>query len=481
MIQLQSAAAPVSAGSGSERIALPRYDRQQLVPAVVHIGVGGFHRAHQAVYFDKLAAQGVQDWGVIGVGVHSRELADALAAQNNLFTVVECQGDDACARIIGALLEFLVLADDRAAVRRRLADPATRLVTLTITGDGYAADEATVRSGDSVFATIVEALDDRRRGSLPAFTILSCDNLPDSGAAARTAVLAFAAKFGPELRAWIEREVTFPASMVDRITPGTTAEHREWVEDEFAVADLAPVVTEGFAQWVVEDAFCNGRPPLDLVGVRFVDDVCPYKLIKSRMLNGTHCALGYVGYLAGHRTTDEAMADPAVAAYVDGLLAQEIAPLLPGDVAGMDLDEYRMVLLDRLRNSAIADPLARLCRRGTTKMADYLVPSLLEARSNQRPHDLLLVAVAAWLRYLRGTDLAGEPIEIVDPRSDVISAAAELPLESGVRQLVDRLDAFAQLRADSTFVDEVVGLVTTIEAEGITTLLGDLLQPPLAS
>jgi mannitol-1-phosphate/altronate dehydrogenase len=442
----------------------------------VHIGVGGFHRAHQAVYFDDLAARGVTDWGVVGVAVRSHELADALAAQNNLFTVVERDGDDASARVVGSLLEFLVLADDPAAVQQRLADPQTRLVTLTITGDGYRADEETVRKGESLFATVAQALDDRRRADGPPFTILSCDNMPDAGEAARAAVLAHAAAVDPELVAWVEQNVCFPASMVDRITPGASDEDREWVEDEFAVADLAPVVTEGFAQWVVEDKFCNGRPPLDQVGVQFVDDVAPYKLIKSRMLNGTHCALGYVGYLAGHRSTDAAMADPVVAGYIDHLLGDEIAPLMPQDVAGMDPEQYRATLIERFGNAAIADPLSRLCRRGTTKMGDYLLPSLAEARSQGRPHQLLLLATAAWLRYVRGTDLDGEPIEVVDPREDLIAEANEQSLDDGVRLLVERLDAFEQLRADDGFLDELLQLVHALDERGVCAVVGDLIE-----
>jgi mannitol 2-dehydrogenase len=478
---LESAALPTESASPKfDRVAVPQYDRDRLVPAVVHIGVGGFHRAHQAVYFDELATQGIADWGVIGVGVRSHDVADALAAQDHMFTVVERQGEDSSARIIGALLGVMVLADDPGAVRSRLGDPTTKLVSLTITGDGYAVDDATDAS-DSVFGVITGALDDRRRNGLAPFTILSCDNLPSSGAAARNAVLAYARAINDELAAWVEREVAFPDSMVDRITPGTTDEDRDWVEEEFAVNDLAPVITEGFAQWVVQDEFCNGRPPLDRVGVRFVEDVSPYKLIKTRMLNGTHCALGYVGYLAGHRSTDQAMDDPTIAVFLDRLLADEVAPLLPTDVAGMELEGYRRSVLDRLGNTAIADPLARLCRRGTTKMADYLLPSLVQARSTDSPHQLLLLAVAAWMRYLRGKDLSGADIEIVDPQGDLIAEAAALDTDAGVRMLVDQLDAFAELRDDQTFLNELLQLVHVLDERGVDAVVGEFVDLRLAS
>jgi mannitol-1-phosphate/altronate dehydrogenase len=484
MIRLCSHGGPAAASDDSAApladVTLPQYDRSRLSPGVVHIGVGAFHRAHQAVYFDRLAAAGCTEWGVVGVGVHSRDVADALAAQDNLFTVVTRQGRTASARVVGSLLDVLVLADDRAGVRARLADPATRLVTLTVTGAGYGSDDATVASGDSVFATIAAALDDRRRAGHPPFTVLSCDNLTDSGAAARSATLAHAATLGEDAHDWIDRHVTFPSSMVDSITPATTDESRDWVEEHFGVDDAVPVVTERFAQWVVEDSFCNGRPPLDEVGVRFTSDVGPHKLVKARMLNGTHSALGYVGALAGFGRTDEAVSDPLVHAFVDALMATEIAPLLPHDVPDMNLDEYRSSLLDRLANSAIADPLSRLCRRGTTKMADYLLPSLADARRRGMPHDLLLVSTAAWLRYLRGTDLAGNRLEIDDPEEELIAAAAALPLAEGVRLLVDRLPAFRDLRREPEFVDTLVELVEALDARGLD-VVDHLLHPRLAS
>jgi mannitol 2-dehydrogenase len=478
MLELQYQCALVTADSGRSeepRVALPSYDRRSLTPAVVHIGVGGFHRAHQAAYFEELARRGIVDWGVIGVAVHNSDLADALAEQDNLFTVVTRERDDASARIVGVLLDVMVHADDPHAVRRRLADPATRLVTLTITGDGYVIDEETLRSGDTVFATIAQALDDRRRAGLPAFTVLSCDNLPDSAAAARSAALACASAIDPDLGEWIDQRVAFPASMVDRITPAATDKDREWVAKEFAVADLAPVVTEGFAQWVIEDRFCNGRPPLDLAGAQFVDDVGPYKLIKSRMLNGVHSALSYLGCLAGYRRTDEAMNDPVIAGYIERLMAAEIEPLLPTDVAGMTLVEYRRTLLERLRNPAIADPLSRLARRGTTKMAHYLLPSLQDAWARNGRHDLLMVATAAWLRYLRGSDLSGRSIEVEDPCGEVISRAAALPLEAGVRQLIDELDAFAHLRQEPAFAEELIQLVIALDTHGVADVVSDVL------
>jgi mannitol 2-dehydrogenase len=475
-----AAAAGFRGGSSpkSSRVALPNYDRAALVPAVVHLGAGSFHRAHQAVYFDDLATLGETEWGVVSVGIRRRAVADALAAQNNMFTVVERGTTDDRVRIVGSVVDFVLLADEHDAVVARLADPQTRLVTLTITADGYSADESLT---NSVFEPLVRALDERRRAGTGPFTVLSCDNLPDSGAAAQRTTLVTAEKaFGRDLAEWIEAKVMFPSSMVDRITPSTTDKDRDWVRQEFGIADLSPVVTEPFSQWIIEDRFCQGRPPLDRVGVRFVDDVGPYKLIKSRLLNGTHTALGYLGYLAGHRRADEAMTDPAISGYVEQLITDELAPLLPPAVPGMELDTYCATLLERLRNPAIGDPLSRLCGRGSTKMHDYLLPSLTTARAEGRPHHLLTLALAGWVRYLRGLDLAGEPIEVKDARYDDLAALAQ-PGPDYPQELLQRRDIFGDLAGDRRLAAEVARLIAALDNQGVQATIGDLSRTPLAS
>jgi mannitol 2-dehydrogenase len=225
------------------------------------------------------------------------------------------------------------------------------------------------------------------------------------------------------LAAWIERNVSFPNAMVDRITPGSDEDLKALVARRFGVVDKSPVATEPFAQWVVEDTFADGRPPLDRVGVQFVTDVSPYKLVKSRLLNGTHSAMAYLGHLAGHATTADMMEDPDMRAFVTQLMQQEIAPLLPR-VPGMDLDGYVGTLLDRLANPEVGDPLTRLCGRGSTKVPAYLLPSLVESRRRGRPAPLLTLAVAAWFRYLRGTDRDGAPITIKDARLEELQPLA---------------------------------------------------------
>jgi mannitol 2-dehydrogenase len=446
------------------QISFPPYDRSALRHGVVHLGLGSFHRAHQLSYFDALARRGVLDWGVVGVGIRNRRLAEILAAQDNLFTVVERGSDGDRARVIGVLLDRLLLADGAERVVDRLADPQTRLVTLTITGDGYLVPSN--GPGTSVFTALADALDRRRRCGLPPFTVLSCDNLPDNGASARAALVAAAEVRSARLADWIARSVAVPSSMVDRITPPTTPADRRLFELDFGYADGWPVVTEPFSQWVIEDRFGRDRPPLDQVGVRFTDDVTPYKLIKTRMLNGAHCALGYLGSLAGHPSIDQAMGNPVLARYVEALLGREIGPLLPTGVPGMAPPDYQEILLERFRNPAIGDPLARLCARGSTKMPAYLLPSLQAAQRAGRPRTLLLLAVACWLRYLRGVTDDGRTVEVEDRRATELQRLVRTTRDP--RAVLRLTDIFGDLIDHDDDVRLLTAITTQFDERGVT-------------
>jgi mannitol-1-phosphate/altronate dehydrogenase len=417
---------------------VPRYDRDALAPGVVHISVGSFHRAHQAVYFDDLARLGHRDWGVLGVSLHRPHVQRSLAAQDGLYTVVARGADGDRARVVGAIRGCLFAPRDREAVLRALAHPRTRLVTLTITADGYAD-----AGPGSAQALLVAGLARRRRRGLPPFTVLSCDNVPDNGALTRAAVVAAAEPRDPSLAAWIEAEAAFPASMVDRITPRATDATRALVAREYGVVDRCPVVTEPFRQWVIEDRFSAGRPPLEAVGGQLADDVRPHALIKTRMLNAAHCALGYLGALAGHATTAEAMDDPALAAYVRALL-DEVRPLLP-PVPGLDAADYADTVRARLANPVIGDRLARLRRNGASKMRAHVLTSLAQARAAGRPRAALALAAAGWLRSLDDPDRRGVRARLADPAvggplagdpgaAEEIAAALDALMRAGVRR-----------------------------------------------
>jgi fructuronate reductase/mannitol 2-dehydrogenase len=410
----------------------PSYSRGDLRPGVVHIGVGGFHRAHQAVYFDELARGGLaREWALTGVGLHSPQMGQVMQAQDCLYLVVERGAEATTARVVGVMTQYLYGPQQGQDVLQALSHPATRVVTLTITGNGYrltpggeladddplvAADLEDPGHPETVFGYLVEALDRRRNAGLPPFTVLSCDNIPGNGKAARTMVVSFARLRDENLARWIDDRGAFPCSMVDRITPETSPGDRDAIARSLGVDDRWPVITEPFSQWVIEDQFCNGRPPLEEVGVQFTTDVAPYELAKKRLLNASHCALGYLGYLAGYRTTAEVMASPSYTAFIGGLM-DEVIPLLP-QVPGLDLPAYKATLLQRLANPGVADQLSRLCRRGSTKMPSYLLPSLREALKARRPHSLMTLAVAGWFRYLQGEDYAGHSINVEGPREE---------------------------------------------------------------
>nr|WP_296067506.1 mannitol dehydrogenase family protein [uncultured Actinoplanes sp.] len=476
-----------------DRTALSADDRAALTPAVIHLGVGGFHRAHQAVYLDDLARRGHRGWGEIGVGLHSPAMRHALAPQDWLFTVLERGRYRDTARIVGSMIGYLYAPDDPEVVLRALADERTRLVTLTITGGGYPVgedgqfrdDDPDVRADlthpwqpTTAFGYLVAALSRRRASGLPGFTVLSCDNMPDNGAATRTAVLGLAQSLDPALAEWIEEHVGFPSSMVDRITPETSDRVRGLLSAEFGVEDRWPVVTEPFSQWVIEDRFTNGRPPLEQVGVQFVDDVAPYKLMKTRLLNAGHSALAYLGFLGGGcDTTSEAMANPVIADYLAALMRFEIAGLLPR-VPGVDLEAYQRILLERFANPRISDQLSRLCGRGSTKMPAYLLPSLTEARRQGRPTALLTLAVAGWCRYLRGVDRNGVRIDIRDARRDVLQPLAA---ESGgdPRPLLRQRAIFGRLGDDPDFVRDLEAAIRDIDEYGPAAAMADHLATEL--
>jgi mannitol 2-dehydrogenase len=472
------------------RVQVPAYDREALTPGVVHLGVGCFHRSHQAVYFDELAARGISTgWGIVGVGLHSPEMRDALAAQDGLYSVVERGPMRDRVRVVGAMTRYHFAPDDPGAVLDALADPRTRLVTLTVTASGYRLDDPEVvadlrrpRTPRSALGFLVEALDRRRRSGVAGFTVLSCDNLPDNGVVTREAVLGYAARRDHSLATWIDAHAAFPSSMVDRITPRTTDADRERLAREFGLHDRWPVITEPFSQWMVEDAFCNGRPPLERVGVQWVDDVRPYALMKTRLLNAAHVALAHLGALAGLERMDDVMRDPVLSAYADALM-REIEPLLE-PVPGIDVGEYRRRLLARFANPRIADRLDRVGRCGSAKVPAHLLTSLKAATALDHPCELMLHAVAGWIRLLRGVDDRGRPITVADPLLETLRPLARAG-RADPRPLLSASGVFGDLADDARFV---AALTRTLRAQDRAGVLGALeralpivLPPPSAT
>lgn len=464
------------------RIETPTYDRRYLRPSIVHLGVGAFHRAHQAVYLDDLAVTG-SDWGEVGVGLLSqdRAVAEALQPQQGLYTLLVRGADGDTARIIGSLLAYRFAPLQPDAVLDTLTAPSTRLVTMTITEGGYNVDETTgrfhaengavqadlqyPRCPSTVFGYLAEALDRRRRAGIGPLSILSCDNLQGNGDITRTALVSFARLRDEALATWIERHVAFPNSMVDRITPQTTELERKFVAREFGLVDRWPVVTEPFRQWVVEDVFSNGRPALERVGAQMVTDVYPYETMKMRLLNASHVAMGYLGCVAGYRTVNAIMGDRSFRTFIQRQMHEEVAPLLP-PVPGIDLDSYQRTLMERFSNPRIDDQVARICLDGSAKVPKFLLPALQAALDEERPHRQLTLALGGWLRYLAGVDDCGEEIMVQDARSAELQSLARQGGDDP-RPLLGQRDLFGDLADCEAFVIDLQSALRTLYASGV--------------
>lgn len=425
----------------SPAVAVPTYDRTQIGSAIVHFGVGGFHRAHEAMYIDALLRAGDTEWGICGVGIMPFDLKmrDALDAQDGLYTLATTSPEgETEARVIGSIAEYLYAPDNPLAVLDKLADPGTRIVSLTITEGGYSIDDATGAFAPSDEATLSDltgatpprsvlgyltaALRLRRDAGTPPFTVMSCDNIQGNGHVAKTALLAFIDQVDPELTAWVAEHVAFPSSMVDRITPATTDAVRADIADRFGIQDLWPVHSESYVQWVLEDTFTLGRPPLETVGVQLVDDVMPFELMKLRMLNASHQAMGYVGLLADLHYAHEVCTDPLFVEFLRGYMHREAIPTLD-EVPDTDLGEYCELLLARFGSEAVRDTLARLVYDGSDRIPKFLLP-VVRARlveGGEIAHSVLVLA--AWSIFLEGKTESGEPTPMADRRLDEIQAA----------------------------------------------------------
>ncbi len=467
---VSNAALPALAASA----AVPRYDRERVTAGIVHIGVGGFHRAHQALYLDRLMeATGELSWGICGVGVlpGDRAMKAALDPQDGLYTVLERHGDGAQeVRVVGSIVELLLAVDDPEAVVERMASPSIRIVSLTITEGGYAVHPGQAPGAGSgetpwtAFGLICEALRRRRERDLPPFTVLSCDNLEANGRLTRDRLTAFATERDPDLGDWIAREVPFPSSMVDRITPATTDADRAELAERHGIEDRWPVVCEPFRQWVVEDAFSAGRPPFESVGVQVVEHVEPYELMKLRLLNGSHQALGYLGYLAGHRIVHEAAQDPLFREFLRGYMDHEATPTL-APVPGIDLDEYKRTLIERFSNAHLQDTLARLCAHASDRIPPFLIPVVRRQLETGGEIRRCATVIAGWARYAEGVDEDGKPIELVDALADRLGERARRQRAEPEAFLEDR-ELFGDLADDERVAAAFSAALTSLHERG---------------
>ena len=478
--------------SWSDRVALPAYDRDLVTPGAVHVGVGGFHRAHQAMYHDRLMNQGTAlDWGICGVGVMpaDRRMKQVLDAQDGLYTLVLKHGDGTWEpRVIGSIVQYLFAPDDPEAVIEKMAAAATRIVSLTVTEGGYNISDVTgefdatnpeviadLEPGAvprTTFGLITEALRRRRERGLTPFTVMSCDNLPGNGMLARRVLTAFARLRDPELGDWVEREAFFPSSMVDRITPATTDADRAEIRERFGIEDRWPVVCEPFTQWVLEDAFGAGRPPYPEAGVQVVGDVEPYELMKLRLLNASHQALCYFAYLCGYRLVHEAAQDPLFRAFLLGYMDEEATPTLP-PVPGVDLGGYKHTLLERFSNAQVRDTVARLCAESSDRVPKWLLPVVRAQLAAGGEIRRSAAVVASWARYAEGVDEQGEPIEVVDRLRDSLMRLARGQREDPLAFIANR-DVFGDLADDERFVTAYRSALSSLYERGARATLESL-------
>lgn len=472
-------------------LAPPPYDRRSLTVGIVHIGPGSFHRAHEAVYLDRLLRRDeAHDWGICELGLleSDRAIRDALLAQDYQYTLVEKHADGRyTADTIGSIIDYVYAPDEPDTALARLTAPSTRIVSLTITEGGYSVDDATgefVGDGPGIvhdtepcavprtwLGFVAEALRRRRSASIPPFTIMSCDNLPGNGKVARTALLGFARMRDPELAEWIQERVCFPDSMVDRITPKATADDRQMVASRFGVKDRSPVVCEPYAEWVLEDSFSAGRPSLEHVGVRLVDDVKPYELLKLRLLNASHQALCYFARLLGLEYVDQAIADPGIREFVLSYMRDAGATLT--GISATEIETYEQIVIERFANPEIRDTVARISEDGSDRIPKFVVPVLRDQLARSAPITHSAAVIASWARYLEGVDDAGNAMTITDRRSLRLMRLAQHQ-STDLTALLAARDFVAELGDNETFVASYASTLRSLRECGARATLMSL-------
>ena len=480
----------------SKTAAVPSYDPARLKAGILHFGVGNFHRAHQAVYLDDLFNLGLDhDWALVGAGVRPPDEAmrQKLQSQDWLTTVVEQEADLSTARVTAPMIDYLKVGD-AAAIVSKLADPALRIVSLTVTEGGYYIDPATQRfdpkhpdivadAADvltrpkTTFGLILAGLKRRRDTGIGPFTVMSCDNIPGNGHVTENAVVGLAQLIYPELAAWVKTNVAFPNGMVDRITPATGDRERQLLADSFGIADNWPVFCESFRQWVLEDDFPAGRPALEKVGVQFVADVAPFEQMKIRILNGGHATIAYPAALMDIHFVHEAMEDELVRGFLDKVERDEIIPIVP-PVPDTDLGDYYRQIVRRFSNPKIGDTITRLCLDGSNRQPKFILPSAADRlQAGQSVTGLALVS-ALWARYCFGETDSGQPIAPNDPNWPRLTAQAKRAKDNP-RAWLEMTDIFGELARNPHYVAAFSHALSTLWSIGTKATLTRYLEGTL--
>lgn len=476
--------------SHSPTISLPAYDRRRLTPGIVHIGLGNFHRAHMAVYLDDLFNMGEgMDWAILGAGVRAPDAAmrDALKGQDCLSTVIELDPKGQRARRVGAMVDFLPVEADNQSLIAAMARPEIRIVSLTVTEGGYfinpatgqfdptlpeiAADAANPSRPVTAFGAILAALKARRAAGVPAFTVMSCDNLPGNGHVTRAAVVGLARLSDAELAAWVDANVAFPNGMVDRITPATGSRERAMAAKFGLGDDPVPVTCEPFRQWVLEDNFPAGRPALEKVGVTFTPHVHAFEMMKIRILNGGHATIAYPGGLMDIEFVHEAMAHPLIKGFLEKVERDEIIPYVP-PVPNTNIDAYFDLIVERFSNPEVADTERRLCLDGSNRQPKFIVPSLRDALAAGGSVQGLALVSALWCRYCYGESDSGTPIPPNDPNWDALQGLARAAKADPKAWLTQRT-IYGEVADDPRFVAAFSDALTRLWRDGTAKVLAD--------
>jgi mannitol 2-dehydrogenase len=463
-------------------IARPRYGRASVTPGIVHIGCGNFHRAHMAVYLDDLMGKGLGlDWGILGAGVRAGDahMRRVLEKQDWMSSVIELSPGALKARVVGSMIGFVPVEETNAALVAAMSAPEIRIVSLTVTEGGYYIDPATgtfsaahedirhdgtrPEAPRTAFGAIAAALKSRRASGIPPFTVMCCDNLPHNGHVTRDAVVGTARLSDPAFADWIAGNVVFPNSMVDRITPATGLREREMAQ-KLGLDDAAPVTCEPFRQWVMEDRFPQGRPPLEEAGVIFSDRVDLFETMKIRILNGGHAIIAYPGGLLDIELVHEAMADPDIRAFLETVLAREILPIVP-PVPGTDLGAYKALIVERFANPEVADTVRRLCLDGSNRQPKFIVPSIVDNLAQGRAPLGLALESALWCRYCFGQSEAGKPIAPNDPNWSMLQARAKAA-RGNPAEWLDMPNVYGALAGDARFAKLFADALAQVWNEG---------------
>ena len=471
----------------SRKISTPEYDRKALSAGIVHIGLGNFHRSHQAVYLNHLFHRGEgHDWGVIGAGIMAQDafMRDKLLEQDCLYSVIRLDPRGYTGEVCGSLIDFAEVSSH--GMFTAMCRPEIRIVSLTVTEGGYYIDphtqgfdyknkiiraETSINEPQTVFGIIVKALKYRKENGLPPFTLLSCDNIPKNGRATRNAVVGVAEIMAPDMVKWIESNVAFPNSMVDCITPATGKREINLVKERFGYQDDCVVVCETFSQWVIEDNFPQGRPALEKVGVEFVNDVTMHELMKIRILNAGHAAIAYPSYLLGIDYVHDAMASEVIVEYLDKLEREETIPTLTTSAA-IDYLQYFEKVKERFANSEIADTIVRLCMDGSNRQPKFILPIIHDRLRDGKTIKGLALEVALWCRYCAGVNERGDPVTINDPKADLLKESAR-KAKTNPAAFLAMPEVFGTLSDNEIFLSEFSNSLNGLLCKGTQEVLRD--------